>query len=185
MFSSADEVRDYFDPLISEKREIVVECDIALSALNSAYEYIGGVIDETETGDLLPSSSSFEIDLFDRQMRISDRIGEREDMRLRAEISADELVSERDDFIADVELEQRDDEESQDDGEEEEERQQDEAAAYFDEVLGPVDNSGVHVYEGEEDWAAAHFDEVFGPVDNSGVRIYADEEEWVRENSRI
>ena len=170
MFTSADEARDYYDSRISEKRQIVVDCDIAISALESAHEYIEGVLTETESGDLLPSASSFEIDLFDRQMMISDRIGEREDMRLRAEFSADDLESERDSVVESIE--EREEEEA------EEERREDEAAAHFDEVLGPVDNSGVQVYDSEADWAAAHADEVLGPVDNSGVRIYEDEAEF-------
>ncbi|WP_454712988.1 hypothetical protein [Cupriavidus nantongensis] len=183
MFASADEARDYYDFRISEKRDLVVECDIAISALQSAYDYIEGVLGETETGDLLPSASSYEIDLFDRQMMISDRIGEREEMRTRAEFSVEDLEQERDSVVAD--LEEREAEAAEGGDDDVESAEADEAAQYFDDVLGPVDNSGVHVYESEEEWAGAQFDEVVGPVDNSGVTIYEDEEAWARANGHI
>lgn len=58
---------------------------------------------ESESGDLLPSASSYDIGLFDRQMMISDRIGEREEMRSRAQFSADDLEAERDSVVGDLE----------------------------------------------------------------------------------
>ncbi len=154
MFASADEARDYYDFRISEKKDLVVECDVAISALQSAYDYIEGVLTESESGDLLPSASSFEIDLFDRQMMISDRIGEREEMRTRAEFSVDDLEQERDVVVAD--LEEREAEAAEGGDDDLEGVESDEAAQYFDEVLGPVDNSSVTIYEDEEAWARAN-----------------------------
>jgi hypothetical protein len=187
VFTSADEAREYFDSLISEKRQIVVECDVAISALESAHEYIEGVITESESGDLLPSASSFEIDLFDRQMMISDRIGEREDMRLRAESSIDGLEWERDDLVQGLEQREHDREDAEDsdtDGDDGiSDHDQEMAAAYYDEVLGPVDNSRIEIMSEAEDarqemWAR-YVDNILGDVDNSGIVILPDPDDVV------
>lgn len=190
MFATADEARDHYDALIADKQRDVEECDIALSSLNSAYEYLELVINEQETGDLLPSASSYEIDLFDRQMMISDRIGEREDMRLRAELAVEDFEFERDAVVSD--LEQREDEADESDEigagdggaevvepDDDEGRQQAEAAAYFDEVFGPIDNSGVEIIseaeDGRQELWARYVDNVLGPVDNSGIEFVDDD----------
>jgi len=190
VFATADEARDHYDALIADKQRDVEECDIALSSLNSAYEYLELVINEQETGDLLPSASSYEIDLFDRQMMISDRIGEREDMRLRAELAVEDFEFERDAVVSD--LEQREDEADESDEigagdggaevvepDDDEGRQQAEAAAYFDEVFGPIDNSGVEIIseaeDGRQELWARYVDNVLGPVDNSGIEFVDDD----------
>lgn len=196
VFASADEARDHYDSLISEKQRVVVECDVALSSLESAYEYIEGVLTETETGDLLPSASSLEVDLFDRQMMISDRIGEREDMRLRAEIAVDDLESERDVVVASVEEREEEEEQAEGDGVDGD----DAVLAEVDELLGVkyvdgdpsrVDNSHVEFidedeYAVQEMWlrytdnllGVRYVDGDSGRVDNSHVVVLDDTEEW-------
>lgn len=102
-YTTAEECRDYFDDAIAQKQHVVDECEVALRSLNAAYDYLEEVISERDSGTHLPSASSLLVTLFDRQMLISDRIGVREDMKQRAEISIENLEDERDSSVEDLE----------------------------------------------------------------------------------
>jgi len=78
MFENAEELRAHWDDKkerLEEEVELVTE---AMRYLEVAYDYLEEVITERDDGDLLPSSASRDSEeLFDRQMKISDRLGYR------------------------------------------------------------------------------------------------------------
>lgn len=112
-YATAEEAQDSYQDSIAEQQHVIDECEVALGSLNAASDYIENVIAERESGDLLPSASSLDVDLGYRVLLISDRIGEREDMKSRAEWSIVSLEEELElvlEEIADREADEGDDE---------------------------------------------------------------------------
>jgi len=101
-FGTFEEAEDYYGDRMAEKQHVVDECEVALRSLNAAFDYIEGVMADRESGDLLPSASSFAVNLGERLMMVSDRIVIREEMQATAESSIHSLEEEldmiRDDF---------------------------------------------------------------------------------------
>ena len=103
-YQTAEECRDYYDDLMAAKQHVVDECESAMRSLNVAYDYLEEIISGRDSGDYLPSASSLSVDLVERQALIWDRIGEREEMKIRAEISIENLEDERDSEVESLEL---------------------------------------------------------------------------------
>ncbi len=103
-YQTAEECRDYYDDLMAAKQHVVDECESAMRSLNVAHDYLEEIISGRDSGDYLPSASSLSVDLVDRQALIWDRIGEREEMKIRAEISIENLEEERDAEVESLEL---------------------------------------------------------------------------------
>ncbi|MFJ4290332.1 hypothetical protein ACIP1U_11155 [Cupriavidus sp. NPDC089707] len=90
MFETAEELRAHWDEDKERLEEEVEHLGEVLRYLGVAYDYLEEVLADRDSGDMLPSSSSRDLDdLFNRQMQISDRMAYREEERDRAQDKLD------------------------------------------------------------------------------------------------